>query len=493
MFTRNSAHTAGVPKHYRRTTGDYLALGDRSNTHTGTNLSDTLLGQGGHDRLHGAKGNDSLDGGLGRDTLWGGEGNDTLLGQGGHDRLHGAHGNDSLDGGLGRDTLLGGEGNDTIHGGRGGGNDSLFGGAGNDSILAGGGRDILRGGEGNDTFVLSGLGRAHTTIADFRVGTDSIMLPNEMQIEDELQLTNEDGTVVVEIGRFSATLLNINGGEIEKLKEELNASLRGVHFIASVSFEGQDILTGTVAPLKILGLEGDDTINGGEEDDTISGGEGDDTISGGEEDDTISGGKGDDTISGGKGDDTISGGEGDDTISGGEGDDILDGGGGKDELIGGGGRDIFKIEYEDAGHFTTIRDFTQGEDRIAIEGTYGIDLLVEPLDGRWGQWERSRNFTWNFLSLPGGTVVARIATRGIEVREVTVPCPEPDGKCYISGGEVAERFGFENTWSSTLTFSTGIFLNDTDFLDPRVDYGPFSDWSKVIFQEIDIFKGVLII
>ncbi|MBO1347556.1 MAG: hypothetical protein EBE86_009240 [Hormoscilla sp. GUM202] len=284
-------------------------------------------------------------------------------------------------------------------------------------------------------------------------------LPNEMQIEDELQLTNEDGTVVVEIGRFTATLLNINSGDLDQLKYELNASLRGVLGLEEGE-EGQEILTGTVAPLKINGQEGDDTINGGEEDDTINGGEEDDTIYG---DDTINGGEEDDIINGGEGDDTINGGERDDTIYGGEGDDILSGGGGRDELIGGGGADIFKIEL-DAGHFTTIHDFTQGEDRIAIEGTLGTDFLVSRR-WEWGRFARlsGPRTMYNFLSLPDGTLVARIGNPDGELKTWTeiVPCPHDRGICFYGAFGWARR-------NIEIYRQDGIWISGDDFGTPGV-------------------------
>jgi VCBS repeat-containing protein len=60
------------------------------------------------------------------------DGNDTHTGTSGDDHIDGGNGNDSLAGGAGSDTILGGAGNDTLVGGE---DDYLFGGTGNDYYL----------------------------------------------------------------------------------------------------------------------------------------------------------------------------------------------------------------------------------------------------------------------------------------------------------------------------------------------------------------------
>ncbi len=80
---------------------------------TGSNFSDTLIGDAGDNRLEGLNGNDTLTGGDGRDTLIGGIGADTLNGGSGNDSLDGGDNNDTLNGGTGADTMSGGLGDDT--------------------------------------------------------------------------------------------------------------------------------------------------------------------------------------------------------------------------------------------------------------------------------------------------------------------------------------------------------------------------------------------
>ena len=71
----------------------------------GSDLGDSLTGDGSAN---------VIDGGAGNDTLIGGAGNDTLLGGLGDDNLNGGLGNDLFFGGAGADTFAGGGGTDTV-------------------------------------------------------------------------------------------------------------------------------------------------------------------------------------------------------------------------------------------------------------------------------------------------------------------------------------------------------------------------------------------
>ncbi|MBO1350699.1 MAG: hypothetical protein EBE86_026490 [Hormoscilla sp. GUM202] len=276
-----------------------IRLGDKSNHYTGTGNDDTLYGEGGHDEIH------ALDG------------------------------NDILNGGYGKDTLVGGGGSDTIHGGLGLGKDSLVGGEGNDYLVAGNGADTLVGGDGEDTFVLSDLGS--DVIQDFVLGEDKIQLPSQIDAANlELELHQKHDDTVIEIGGFSATLLDIDKTELEEyLREEsLNRRL-------------------------VLGESGDDEIAEPGND--------------------------------------IEGGDGNDSILGGQGNDILLGSGGNDTLIGGEGDDIFGIALGE-GDYTTITDFHAdirvpdlwshwqwaSGDKIFI-GSESISVVDVAKRG-WGRW-----------------------------------------------------------------------------------------------------------
>ncbi|MFD1343977.1 cadherin-like domain-containing protein [Litorisediminicola beolgyonensis] len=123
----------------------------------GTDLGDTLIGDGEADTIYGVGGNDSLLGLGGADSLYGGADRDTLEGGDLGDRLYGGAGEDSLLGGAGRDTIYGGDEADVISGGLdadalfgGGGNDEITGGFGDDALDGDAGDDVLRGGADND-------------------------------------------------------------------------------------------------------------------------------------------------------------------------------------------------------------------------------------------------------------------------------------------------------------------------------------------------------
>jgi Ca2+-binding RTX toxin-like protein len=84
---------------------------------------------------------------------------------------------------------------------------------------------------------------------------------------------------------------------------------------------------------KIIGTNGNDTLQGGAANDTMAGFGGNDSLSGGAGNDTIRGDSGDDTLIGEAGDDTLIGGDGSDLLSGREGNDRMTGGRGDDRYV----------------------------------------------------------------------------------------------------------------------------------------------------------------
>ncbi|MBD2463850.1 hypothetical protein H6G89_22880 [Oscillatoria sp. FACHB-1407] len=155
--------------------GETLIGNGYNNRILGWGGDDIISGRGGNDWLDGGTGNDSLRGGdgedelfgwLGHDYLLGGEGNDVLHGEDGDDGLEGDRGNDLLYGGEGNDDLLGGENNDVLHGED--GNDDLEGDYGDDLLYGGRGADDLYGRVGND--VLQGYGFSDGEIDDLTGG-----------------------------------------------------------------------------------------------------------------------------------------------------------------------------------------------------------------------------------------------------------------------------------------------------------------------------------
>ena len=225
---------------------------------TGSDLNDTLSGDGQ---------TNVINGGLGDDTLYGRAGDDNLLGQAGNDYIEGGDGNDVIDGGAGfnlaaygtashfvvldlgmqgvwQDTqgagndfitnvenligsafndnltgdgqanvIYGGNGDDTLYGK--GGNDTLFGQAGNDYIDGGQGNDSLTGNTGADAFVF-GASFGHDTVTDFApagAGHDVIILLASMFANFaavQSHMTQSGSDVVISDGLGDAiTLSNV--------------------------------------------------------------------------------------------------------------------------------------------------------------------------------------------------------------------------------------------------------------------------------------------
>lgn len=381
---------------------------------TGSNFSDTLVGDANDNTLIGNKGNDSLLGGDGNDTLRGGLGSDILTGGdgwgvdsadysdtnsavtvnlvtstasggGGSDILNGIESvigsnfNDTLVGGnADSNTLFGGNGNDTLLGGNsfsimldgGNGNDTLIsgnsafnwmnGGSGNDSLVGGDGSDTLIGGLGSD--ILKGGNNYYWGDVDWA------------------DYSNASASETVNL--FAGTASGGDGNDI----------LSGIEAVRGSSYN--DILIGDANDNTLEGADGNDTLAGGDGSDTLTGGLGDDILTGG-------GGKGFDwanyadafssvivnlatgLASGGSGNDTLSGIENvtgsssndkltgdanDNTLNGGWGDDWIMGGLGNDTLLGDKGFDW--ASYSDAASAVTV-DLALG----AASGGSGDDAL----------------------------------------------------------------------------------------------------------------------
>ncbi|EKE72279.1 trypsin-like peptidase domain-containing protein [Oceanibaculum indicum] len=133
------------------------------------------------------------------------------------------------------------------------------------------------------------------------------------------------------------------------------------------------ILSLTAGNEHLLGAYGAIDVTGGALADMIAGADHADRITGAGGADTLSGGKGADTLTGGEGGDVLRGGKGHDSIVGGAGDDTLYSGLGRDTLEGGDGADVFVLRGYDpifpgAELAPTLLDFTQGMDRLMVEG-----------------------------------------------------------------------------------------------------------------------------
>jgi Ca2+-binding RTX toxin-like protein len=348
---------------------------------TGSNLSETIIGNEQDNVLNGRGGADILDGGLGNDTLIGGDGNDTVsyashdtvagvtvtLGSGTADgsgtasifaphshtfesdilrsieNVSGSNLNDIINGNEQANVLDGRGGNDTLKGG--GGNDTLLGGSGDDIYDFTGstffGNDRIEDTSGNDTIVIDNV--PPTTNSSGLI-VDNITTSHPINTND-LLITVPNGTI--DITNFFA------GEQIETIV------INGVSKVLASGTIGGDaggILTGT---------DGDDTLNGNGGDDLLFGGGGNDRLIGGTGNDQLYGGADNDHLFGGTGNDFLNGGNGNDVLKGGPGKDLLIGGAGNDRLTGGHGADTF-VFGPGFGH-DVITDFTHA-DHIEFDG-----------------------------------------------------------------------------------------------------------------------------
>jgi Ca2+-binding RTX toxin-like protein len=151
----------------------------------------------------------------------------------------------------------------------------------------------------------------------------------------------------------------------------------------------------------IIGLGGNDVINGGDElnssdYDLLYGGDGNDTIHGGSGNDVVEGDAGDDKLFGDAGNDRISGGDGSDEIDGGAGDDsIEDDSGDYNILRGGDGNDYIKADRSGFKSHNLI-DGGNGNDKIfatmldSVIGGEGNDSISIKV---WGTETASGTFT----------------------------------------------------------------------------------------------------
>lgn len=123
---------------------------------------------------------------------------------------------------------------------------------------------------------------------------------------------------------------------------------------------------------QLLGLGGNDTMNGGR---------GADRMYGGGDGDQMNGDDGRDLLVGGRGIDTLNGGVGNDTLHGGADDDALNGGIGADEMNGEDGADTFFIPSADSapvkGQYDTVFQFMTGVDKLDLDDDGKEEKYIE--------------------------------------------------------------------------------------------------------------------
>ncbi|MDP2518255.1 calcium-binding protein [Shimia thalassica] len=332
--------------------------GPGNDTLIGTFEVDYLVGQGGADQIEGREGNDHL---------LGGSGNDTMLGEAGADRLVGGSGNDVLDGGLGRDLMAGGSGSDLytvdqsddlVQEGLNAGNDTVQSSA--DYVLSDNLENLTLTGEGD----IAGTGNA---LGNRIVGNAYDNILTGAGGDDTLLGGLGVDTVVLGVARSSVSISQGSEGLILTSSEGVDVIGRDVEVI---SFTDGDASYGDLAatlPSAVQGTNAGETRIGTPNADIIVGLGGDDRLEGRAQNDILLGGTGNDALLGEEGWDHLEGGIGNDT---------LDGGTGADRLFGGFGNDIYVVDRADDEVF---EDEGQGIDEVQSDVTFALARNVENL------------------------------------------------------------------------------------------------------------------
>ncbi|MCZ8332736.1 MAG: calcium-binding protein [Rhodobacteraceae bacterium] len=304
---------------------------------------------------NGTAGNDEIDGGAGNDRLFGLGGNDEIDGGAGNDLIDGGEGADDLDGELGDDSLSGGVGNDLLNGGA--GNDLLTGGAGADvfEFYRGSGRDVITDfANGQDRIEIDGLSRT---------GAEALISAAQQVGNDVVLTLAADRSITLQAFRLS----DLDLSDFRDL-ESGPGTVRPPVTPPNGPVPGREI-DGTNGADVLIGTAGNDDMDGRRGNDQLRGGAGNDDMDGDDGNDSLLGEDGRDDIDGGRGNDVLDGGAGNDTLVGGRGNDLL---------TGGAGADIFEFRRGDGND--RITDFTNGVDRIELDG-FSARALTDILNG----------------------------------------------------------------------------------------------------------------
>ncbi len=397
-------------------------------------------------------------------------------------------------GGALNDTMMGGAGGDVLSGGA--GQDSLDGGTGNDILMDGTGLDILSGGAGTDIFVLARDG-AEDTILDYQSGIDRLDLTawGRIYAVSALDIVQTGtGAIISYLGEV--LVVQSSNGQPINPSVFLSSDLFGLWHIGG---------EGAEAGLRLYGVPGVETLQGGAGDDVLVGSTGADLLDGGAGFDYadysegrgsqridllypelntllaasdvhisiegVIGGYGPDNIRGTFGDNTlrgeanvdyIFGRRGNDVLDGGIGDDVLFGGVGADTLIGGTGRDRAQYSESLSGLIVDL-EFSQNSTGEAAGDVYGG---IEDLAGS------SFNDTL-FGSGSGNQLFGRDGDDRLFGRS---------GHDYLNGGAGSDRLdgGLENdTLRGGTHADTFVFYSGRDVVE---DFR-LSDLDRLVFED----------
>lgn len=307
--------------------------------------------------------------------------NNTVQAGGGNDIVALGKGDDILNGEAGNDTLTGGQDNDTLTGGSGADRFVFEANSGSYSPFSDG-IDVITDfsvAEADkliiplDQFSTSGLAVGLLPASQFKIGTEATTESHRFIYNPATGALffDRDGTAVSHpvFGSFDqqqiATLpagLALSSSVIEIIS---SFSLSNVPNSVATSVAGT-VLTGTANDDRLVGGEGNDSINTLAGNDFASGQEGNDSINGGDGKDFLEGGSGDDGLSGDAASDRLYGEAGNDTLNGGGENDTINGGTGNDTLTGGAGADRFNFYDPAIEGIDQITDFNVAEDVIGI-------------------------------------------------------------------------------------------------------------------------------
>ncbi|WP_304325977.1 calcium-binding protein [Bifidobacterium thermacidophilum] len=276
----------------------------------------------------------AVEDGVASSAICGSDIADTLTGDGVHQLMFGRDGNDTMNAGSIDGALFGGAGDDR-----------LTGSWASDTLVGGLGDDRLDGGSGADVYVF-GLGDGHDVVENYdSEWKQDVIRFSQGVLPSMVSLSRSGDDVVFRVGESDS--LTLRGAYRDSWR-----------YVGRVEFADGTVWTPEsmrdMIVTRVDGTDGDDELAG------YSGGfnfNGVETLSGGAGDDRLTGSWASDTLVGGLGDDALAGNSGDDTLIGGEGNDTLEGGYGNDSYIFNAGFGTDKISDSEGSNSITFHDY----------------------------------------------------------------------------------------------------------------------------------------
>ncbi len=276
----------------------------------------------------------AVEDGVASSAICGSDIADTLTGDGVHQLMFGKDGNDTMNAGSIDGALFGGAGDDR-----------LTGSWASDTLVGGLGDDRLDGGSGADVYVF-GLGDGHDVVENYdSEWKQDVIRFSQGVLPSMVSLSRSGDDVVFRVGESDS--LTLRGAYRDSWR-----------YVGRVEFSDGTVWTPEsmrdMIVTRVDGTDGDDELAGYSDGFNFNGVE---TLSGGAGDDRLTGSWASDTLVGGLGDDALAGNSGDDTLIGGEGNDTLEGGYGNDSYIFNAGFGTDKISDSEGSNSITFHDY----------------------------------------------------------------------------------------------------------------------------------------